>query len=184
MPQIRLLFCAVLIGLASCAPPPAPESSDASGDIALDIGPCAQEATLFGIDLNDQPSALPSGATLAITRGFQGLFFVRVGLRTSTPLPSQVRLAIRVTIAGELDQTSKFQVVHAAPMPEGGYQTTDVPFFFNDTTMAELIGRTAQVTVWSTTTGCVLKAAADVELVSGSFMGADAAFWQDDSGSP
>jgi len=169
----------VFVFITACTPPPQPEPADAHADVATDIGPCAEGAALFSVDDQEKAAPLQGGSTLAITRGFQGLFFVRLGLRTPAPLPPQVRIAVHVAIAGRLDQTSKFQVVPAAPMPEGGFQTADVPFFFNDTPFAELIGQQAHVEVWSTTTGCRLVGQADVQLISGSFMGADAAFWQD-----
>ena len=47
----------------------------------------------------------------------------------------------------------------------------------NDTTLADLIGQTAHVRVWTTAPGCRLMAETDVKLTAGGYMGADAGIW-------
>lgn len=167
-----MLGCLIIV--TGCAMPP--EAFSDVAESAADVGPCEQTATLFGISAQELPLDLTTATELPVTQGFQGLIFVRVGMRTQLPLPAIVRVGLHIAIAGKLDQT--FGPTNAATrVVKGGVETTEIAFFFNDPTLADLIGQHAHIRSWTTTPGCRLSAEADVVLVAGAWMGADAGLW-------
>ena len=175
MLTLRLLLLCPLL-LTACTPPTVAQN-DATQEQQPDVSACTATATLFGIDVAELPVELTLGTSLPVTQGFQGFIFVRVGLRTGLPLPAIVKVATHVTIAGLLDQTYGPIPANTRATANGGMETTEVPFMFNDTPLADLIGQTAHVRVWTTTPGCRLAAEADVHLTAGGYMGADAGIW-------
>ena len=170
-----LLPILVLLGAACTSPPTA--QVDATQEQQADIGPCAESATLFGINVAELPVDLTLDTQLPVTQGFQGFIFVRVGLRTTVPLPAIAKVYTHLTIAGLLDQTYGPVPSNTRAATQGGMETTEVPFFFNDTPLAQLVGQTAHVKVWTTAPGCRLTAETDVKLSAGGYMGADAGIW-------
>ncbi len=175
MVTLRLLLLCPLL-LAACTTPPVAQT-DASPQQTEDVGPCSETATLFGIDMAELPIDLTAGTQLPVTQGFQGFIFVRVGLRTAKALPAVVKVSTHVTIDAKVDHTYGPVPANTRPTSAGGMETTEVPFFFNDTPLAELIGQTAHVRVWTTVSGCRLSAETDVHLTAGGYMGADAGIW-------
>ena len=174
--RLQTLFPLVLLLSMACAMPP-PSGSDVTQEQQADVGTCAAPATLFGIDLAEMPVELTATTQLPVTQGFQGFIFVRVGLRTTTQLPAVAKVYTHVSIVDRLDQTYGPVPANTRPTANGGMETTEVPFFFNDTPLAELVGQTAHIRVWTVATGCRLSAETDVKLTAGGYMGADAGMW-------
>ena len=173
MSRCLLVLAWLFVG---CTTPPTAQA-DAGPTPAADIGPCTETATLFGIDIAEIPVDLTLSSQLPVSQGFQGFIFVRVGLRTALQLPAVVKVSTHVTIAGKVDATYGPIPANTRATANGGMETTEVPFFFNDTTLADLIGQTAHVRVWTTAPGCRLMAETDVKLTAGGYMGADAGIW-------
>jgi len=188
----RPLLPALALALLACSePPPTPEPDavdpfDATTDALPDVIPaCQTEAHVFGMDKNDQVQVLEDGVPLSVARGFQGFIFLRVGLRTTGTLSGSVKLKVRVQVAGSIasDVTATFAPVPTKPLPKGGSQTAEVPFFINDVPIIELRkGPPAAVSVWTIDGGCQTSAKATVTLVQDNYMGEDSAMWQTDFG--
>jgi hypothetical protein len=166
----------LLLFVAACTSPPA-AVNDVTQQQQADIGPCAENASLFGINVAELPVDLTLDTQLPVTQGFQGFIFVRVGLRTSGSLPAVAKVYLHLTIDGLLDQTYGPVPSNTRGATKGGMETTEVPFFFNDTPLADLVGRSAHLKAWTTATGCRLSAETDVKLSAGGYMGADAGIW-------
>jgi hypothetical protein len=175
-----LVTCLSLATIVTCACSPGIPAD--VPDVVTDIGPCEQTAAMFQVGADEQPLAIHDGDVLPLVQGFQGFLFIRVGLRSVQTVPGVVKLAVHVRVPGRVDQTGQFQSVHAKALAEGGWQSGDVPFFFNDASLADLVGRTAQVDVWTTSPGCRLVASREVTLTTGAFMSQDAGFWETDGG--
>lgn len=166
----------VLLGLLLAAGCPAPESHPADGgapEPGKDAGPCAEKASLYGIDVHDEEVALAPGATLPITLGFQGFQYIRIGLRTQMTVPQTLDVWVEVTIVGSVERTTGFAGVQTRPAPAGGTESVDVSVMFNDVPLAELIGKKAALRVWTTTPGCKLVGETEVLLVTGAYQGPD-----------
>lgn len=168
----------LLVFLSTCTAPGHSEP-DAVAEPVADVGPCSDSAGLYGIAVNELPFDVSAGTQLPITTGFQGFLFVRVGLRAKVTLPAVVKVVVHVAVPGKLNQTFGPTPAYTRAGPGGGSETAEIPFFFNDTPLAELIGQDAHVKVWTTATGCRLLAEGDVRLSAGGYMGADAGFWGD-----
>lgn len=169
--------------LAGCGDDPSPADAVISHDTGPALPDCAQPGTLYGIGLAEMPIDVTQGTELPITLGFQQFIFVRVGLRAPVPLPGVVHLKIHITLDGT-NLAANFSTVKSHPLAGGGAETTDVPLFFNDTTQAELVGRTAHLQISASTGTCTMRAAADVLLTVGDLMAADAGFWNESDTSP
>ncbi len=179
-----LTLALLTLALPACSPPP--EGQDRLDATAEDVvlPDCKQAATLYAIAADESHVDLTTGAALAITRGFQGFLFVRVGLRAPFPLPTTVKLKVHIAVQDGTDVASQFSTVHSHATGDGSFVTTDVAFFFNDMPLAAMVGRTAHVQVTAKTADCVVQAAADVTLTVGDFMAQDAGFWDSSDTSP
>ncbi len=178
-PALLHLTSALLTCLSLACSTPSPSYSDAGGHEDVAIGPCDASALIYKISIKDEAVDLAEDATLPVTRGFQGFLFVRVGLKTPLVLPQTIKLKAHVEVPGEVDQVAVYSTVKTAG-GAGTYQTTDIPVFFNDTPLAELVGKEATVALWTQSTGCRLRAKASVRLSSGNYMNEDASFWDQD----
>ncbi|MCO4762533.1 MAG: hypothetical protein KC502_13565 [Myxococcales bacterium] len=170
------LLCSLAV---ACTGPSSAGDADAGGFQDIVIGPCDANALIYKISITDEAVDLAEGATLPVTRGFQGFLFVRIGLKTPLVLPQTIKLKAHVEVPGEVDQVAVYSTVKTQTGP-GGYQTTDVPVFFNDTPLAELVGKEATVELWTQSVGCRLRGKAKVTLGSGNYMDEDADFWDQD----
>ncbi len=175
-----LSLSATLGLLASCTGVGSHDDADAGVVKDVVIGPCDVSAIVYKISVDEEAVDLAEGVTLPVTRGFQGFLFVRVGLRSELVLPGTIKLKAHVEIPGEVDQVAAFATVKTESVA-GGYRTIDVPVFFNDTPLAELVGRLASVGLWTASPGCRLQGAVNVKLGSGNFMDEDASFWDKDA---
>lgn len=173
------------LGLVACSEPTPPpvDPADTNTDVADVIGRCDNPGVLFGIATNDLPTTLSPGDPLPITRGFQGFLFVRVGLTTELSLPGIIKLGAHVSVKDKVDKTATYATVKTSANLPSGQRSDDVPVFFNDTPLAELVGRKATVTVWTNSGGCRLVAVVeDLVLATGNFMAEDSTFWRGDVG--
>ena len=173
---VAVFFAAVAAG---CTGPSASEVADAGVTEPDAMGPCDASAIIYKISVDDEAVDLAEGATLPVTRGFQGFLFVRIGLKTPLVLPQSIKLKAHVEVPGEVDRVAVYATVQTEAVA-GGYRTTDVPVFFNDTPLAELVGRTATVELWTQSPGCRLQGSASVTLGTGVYMNEDASFWDQD----
>jgi len=180
----RILALALLaVATQTCNPQVGQDPPD--GDIADTVLPvCPQGATLYGIGHDEMPVDLPTGSLLPIIEGFQGFLFVRLGLRAPYSLPSTVKLKVRVAVESGTTVASQFATVHSRALGNNHFETNDVPFFFHDMPLGALVGRTARVQITTQTGTCVVHASADVTLTVGTFMAADAGFWNASDTSP
>lgn len=176
------VFVAVIVAAAAaqgCTSPATSATVDAGGSESDAMGPCDASAIVYKISVDDEAVDLAEGATLPVTRGFQGFLFVRVGLRTPLVLPQTIKLKAHIEVPGEVDRVVVYATVQTEAVA-GGYRTTDVPVFFNDTPLAELVGRSATVELWTQSPGCRLQGSAKVTLGTGVYMNEDASFWDQD----
>lgn len=169
---------AIAVGLLvalGCSPPsPPPEAEDtAVADVLLP--PCDQPGELIALDVDGNPRVLTSGSKLPVVLGFQGLIFVRLAMRSPTPLPATVKVRVVATVPGLVDTSTPFTVKTQAD--GNGWVTRDVAFMFTDATFVELAGKPAEIGLAVDTKTCRMAASASVVLEDGGYMGADAALW-------
>jgi len=169
--------CLALLFATACGPQPAPrDPMDATQKVDSSLPTCPDSAQVFGIDKNETRVVLSSGSELAVTQGFQGFLFVRVGLHTASTLAKSVHMSVIVALDNGVEQYLPQRPVKTEAVT-GGSETVEMPVFFNDSTMPDLISRKAAVDVEVETATCVMRAHVDTTLTYGGYMGADAGFW-------
>ncbi len=161
----------------ACNPVAAPHDPlDAAPRADATLPLCPQSAQVFGLDSGESRVMLTPGTALPVTQGFQGFLFVRVGLHSAGALPNAVQVSVAVQLDNGVEQYLPQRAVKTH-LADDGADTVELPVFFNDSTMPDLIARKASVDVEVETASCVLRAHADVVLSLGGYMGADAGFW-------
>ena len=174
-----LLWFAVA-GLAACTPHvhPAVDTLDAGDEPDTALPPCQQTGVVYGVGVDHQPIDLPPDGTLPVTQGFQGFLFVRVGLRSLQPLPGVLKAKVHVVLDNGIDIWVPYRTVKSTAWNTGA-QTTNVPVYFNDSPLPELLSRKAAIDVVVSTSTCTMTAHSDAVLTVGGFMAADSGFWAD-----
>jgi hypothetical protein len=168
---VRVLAC---LSMAACSSPSSPPSDGGPPDAAEpDAGPCAEEASLYCIDIDEKKQALVKGSELPVTLGFQGFQYVRVGLRSPLALPATVTLWAHVLVEGKADVTTPFAGIETHAIEGGVVESGELSFMLNDVPLSDLLGQPATVELWTTAPGCVLRGAVEVTLVQGAFEGPD-----------
>ncbi len=172
-----------LANLCQCASPAAPgDPLDVVADqTSFELPLCPVSGSVYGMEYRpegDLAIDLTPGASLPITLGFQGFLFVQVGLRTTMPLPTGVKLQAKLLPKDGTAVTVNYVTVKSHTTSNGS-ETSDIALFFNDQPLAELVGKPATVQISVLTGNCALSANVDVILQAGNVMGADAAFWSD-----
>lgn len=170
-------YLAALALATACSPQPSPsDPMDATQKVDSTLPTCTDAAQVFGIDKNENRVLLTSGSELAVTQGFQGFLFVRVGLHTASALAKSVHMSVSVALDNGVEQYLPQRPVKTQTV-SGGTETVELPVFFNDSTMPDLISRKAAVDIDVETATCVMRAHVDTTLTYGGYMGADAGFW-------
>lgn len=178
---LPLLLGSSLLLACSAPDPPGPDGGTTQ-TAPPDAGPCAEPAVLYGIDIHEEEQELGPGSTLAITLGFQGFLFVRVGMRTAMELPSTVNLWVQVDVPDLVDMTTPFFGTQTRAAEGGGTETVEVAELFNDQPLAELLGKKASLRLSTDSPGCMLSSTAEVTLVQGGYQGPDGGFSETDGG--
>ena len=175
--QIGRMLMVVLASQCTTVPPPPVDALDAAiADVALPA--CRQPVEMYALGVDNHPMALPPGADLPVTQGFQGFLFVRLGLRSPQPLPAVLQVKVHAVLDNGVDVWVPARPVKVDGWQAGG-QSRDVPVYFNDTPLPELLGRKATLEVVASAGQCALRAQGEAVLVVGGFMAADAGFWAD-----
>ncbi len=163
--------------VAACSSPVSPaDPMDATQKVDSTLPLCSETAQVFAIDKGEKRVVLSAGGDLAVTQGFQGFLFVRVGLHTAAALAKAVPMSVVIQLDNG-DEEYLPQRIVKTQASANAFETVETPVFFNDATITELVSRKAAVDIEVEMPTCVLRAHVDTVLTYGGYMDADASFW-------
>jgi hypothetical protein len=147
-PKSRIARCALtlLAALGCSSHPDADAVVDAGIDCALELTWGHRDDTLF--------VPFENGDSAEITLGFQGFRFIQSVLRYRGPSADEGKYGARVAVVGFDPYVLPDARVRLASEADGALYAEGVLVFFNDLPIADIIGKTADITLTGSAAGC------------------------------
>lgn len=145
----------------ACNPEPPPGADAGPSDSGLPA--CPTEPDLFGMSESGEKWLLQTRAELPVILGFQGFLFTQVSLRGAS-LEGHV-IHTHVLAEGVADIWGE-ERAPSVLVAGDVYETEPVLFFFNDVSRSDLIGKSAQIRLITSTATCAIDMSASATLTS------------------